>query len=73
MRCPSTNTSPVTSTRASGLWSTLLGDKGDPHFGVLHIASYLFLAFGFILLSNAWRVLYHAQRSKTLAALSNEV
>jgi len=49
------------------LWSTLLGEKGDPHFGFLHIASYIFLAFGFILLSNAWRVLYHAQRSKTLA------
>jgi len=25
------------------LWSTLLGEKGDPHFGVLHIASYIFL------------------------------
>ncbi|MDP3336993.1 MAG: isoprenylcysteine carboxylmethyltransferase family protein [Rhodoferax sp.] len=49
------------------LWSTVFGEKGDPHFGVLHIASYIFLAFGFILLSNAWRVLYHAQRSKTLA------
>src|SRR3990167_9442531 len=49
------------------LWSTLLGEKGDPHFGFLHIASYVFLAFGFILLSNAWRVLYLAQRSKTLA------
>jgi protein-S-isoprenylcysteine O-methyltransferase Ste14 len=49
------------------LWSTLLGEKGDPHFGFLHIASYIFLAFGFILLSSAWRVLYHAQRSKTLA------
>lgn len=49
------------------LWATLLGEKGDPHFGVLHIASYILLAFGFILLSNAWRVLYHAQRSKTLA------
>ena len=49
------------------LWSTLLGENGDPHFGVLHIASYVFLAFGFILLSNAWRVLYHAQRQHTLA------
>lgn len=26
------------------LWSTLLGEKGDPHFGVLHIASYVFWA-----------------------------
>ena len=49
------------------LWSTLLGEKGDPHFGVLHIASYIFLAFGFYLLANAWDVLYKAQRVKTLA------
>ena len=49
------------------LWSTLLGEKGDPHFGVLHIASYVFLAFGFYLLANAWDVLYQAQRRKALA------
>lgn len=49
------------------LWSTLLGEKGDPHFGPLHIASYVFLGFGFYLLSNAWNVLYHAQRRNELA------
>ncbi|OGA95514.1 MAG: isoprenylcysteine carboxyl methyltransferase [Burkholderiales bacterium RIFCSPHIGHO2_12_FULL_61_11] len=49
------------------LWSTLLGEKGDPHFGVLHIASYIFLIYGFYLLSDAWRVLYHAQRQHALA------
>ena len=49
------------------LWSTLLGEKGDPHFGVLHIASYVFLGYGFYLLSSAWNVLYHAQRGNTLA------
>lgn len=49
------------------LWSTLLGEKGDPHFGVLHIASYVLLAYGFYLLSAAWNVLYHAQRRHTLA------
>ena len=49
------------------LWSTLLGEKGDPHFGVLHIASYALLIFGFYLLANAWDVLYQARRSKTLA------
>lgn len=52
---------------AGHLWSTLLGEKGDPHFGVLHIASYVFLGFGFYLLANAWDVLYKAQRGKTLA------
>ena len=49
------------------LWSTLMGEKGDPHFGVLHIASYIFLAFGFYLLSSSWNVLYHAQKNKQLA------
>ena len=29
------------------LWSTLLGEKGDPHFGPLHIASYVFLGLAF--------------------------
>ena len=49
------------------LWSTLIGEKGDPHFGVLHIASYVFLGFGFYLLSSAWSVLYQAQRRHALA------
>ena len=49
------------------LWSTVLGEKGDPHFGPLHIASYVFLGFGFYLLSSAWSVLYHAQRRNALA------
>ena len=52
---------------AGHLWSTLLGETGDPHFGVLHIASYVFLGLGFYLLSSAWNVLYHAQRRHALA------
>lgn len=52
---------------AGHLWSTLLGEQGDPHFGVLHIASYVFLGYGFYLLSIAWNVLYHAQRRNVLA------
>ena len=52
---------------AGHLWSTLQGEKGDPHFGPLHIASYVFLGFGFYLLANAWRVLYDAQRHNALA------
>ncbi|MBN8492126.1 MAG: isoprenylcysteine carboxylmethyltransferase family protein [Burkholderiales bacterium] len=52
---------------AGHLWSTLLGEKGDPHFGVLHLASYVFLGGGFWLLSSAWNVLYHAQRRHALA------
>ena len=49
------------------LWSTLLGERGDPHFGPLHVASYVFLGFGFYLLSSAWNVLYHAQQRNGLA------
>ena len=49
------------------LWSTLLGEKGDPHFSVLHIASYVLLGLGFYLLSSAWNVLYHAQQRNALA------
>ena len=44
-----------------------MGEKGDPHFGPLHIASYVFLGLGFYLLSSAWNVLYHAQRRNALA------
>ena len=49
------------------LWSTLLDEKGDPHFGPLHIVSYVFLGFGFYLLSSAWNILYQAQRLNGLA------
>jgi protein-S-isoprenylcysteine O-methyltransferase Ste14 len=49
------------------LWSTLLGSKGDPHLGLLHLASYVLLGAGFWLLSSAWNVLYHAQRRQALA------
>ena len=49
------------------LWSTLLGEKGDPHFGALHIASYVFLAYGFYLLSVSWTVLFAAQGRQELA------
>ena len=49
------------------LWETLLGSKGDPHFSPLHLLSNGFIFAGFILLSAAWKVLYEAQRSRTLA------
>jgi protein-S-isoprenylcysteine O-methyltransferase Ste14 len=52
---------------AGHLWSTLLGLKGDPHFGALHLASFALLGGGFWLLSSAWNVLYHAQRHGELA------
>ena len=52
---------------AGHLWSTLLGESGNPHFGLLHLLSYALIGGGFWLLSNAWHVLYHAQRRGELA------
>lgn len=52
---------------AGHLWATLLNTGGDPHFGLLHIASYVLIGGGFGLLSSAWHVLYHAQRRNVLA------
>ena len=53
---------------AGHLWYTLLGFKGDPHSNPIHIASYVFIIGGFILLASSWRVLYTAQRDHGLAA-----
>lgn len=52
---------------AGHLWWTIFGMKGDPHFGVLHIASNILIAGGFILLGAAWPVLHAAQREHRLA------
>lgn len=49
------------------LWSTLLGSHGNPHYNAMHIASYVFIFYGFYLLSIAWNVLFHAQRHGRLA------
>jgi protein-S-isoprenylcysteine O-methyltransferase Ste14 len=52
---------------AGHLWNTLLGWKVNPHFDPLHILSNILILCGFILLSAAWKALYEAQRTKTLA------
>ena len=49
------------------LFEDFFGWGGDPHFGPFHIASYILIGYGFILLSNAWKVLYKAQSEHTLA------
>jgi protein-S-isoprenylcysteine O-methyltransferase Ste14 len=50
------------------LWETLLGWKGDPHFTLLHWLSEGLIVAGFILMSAAWKVLYEAQRTHTVAS-----
>lgn len=52
---------------AGHLLYTLLGLKGDPHLSLLHIVSNIFIIVGFLLLANAWEVLYKAQQKHTLA------
>ena len=45
----------------------LFGWRGNPHFGPFHFVSVVLIGAGFILISVAWRVLYEAQRSGSLA------
>jgi protein-S-isoprenylcysteine O-methyltransferase Ste14 len=52
---------------AGHLWATVLGFRGNPHFGVVHMFSNAFIIAGFLLLAVAWRVLYEAQRRHRLA------
>ncbi|MBI4183857.1 MAG: isoprenylcysteine carboxylmethyltransferase family protein [Proteobacteria bacterium] len=49
------------------LWSTLFDLKGDPHFSVFHLISYVLIGRGLVLLWMSWRVLHAAQRKGTLA------
>ncbi len=50
------------------LLEILFGWRGNPHFGPFHFLSFIFIGGGFILLSNAWKILYAAQRTHTLAS-----
>ncbi len=52
---------------AGHLWNTLIGWDINPHFDPLHILSNILIFGGFILLASAWKVLYEAQRTNTLA------
>ncbi len=49
------------------LLEDFFGWGGDPHFGPFHIVSYILIIYGFVLLSNAWKILYKAQSGHTLA------
>ncbi len=49
------------------LWEDLLGNKGDPHFSILHILSYVLIIGGVILISASWKILYQATKKHTIA------
>jgi len=50
------------------IWWMMTGRHGNPHFGLPHILSLVFIFGGFYLLSAAWHVLYEAQRKAMLAS-----
>jgi protein-S-isoprenylcysteine O-methyltransferase Ste14 len=52
---------------AGHLLEMLFGWKANPHFGPFHLLSFAFIGGGFVLIANAWRVLYKAQRQGELA------
>ena len=52
---------------AGHLLEMIFGWKTNPHFGPFHILSFIFIAGGFILISAAWKVLYDAQQTRSLA------
>lgn len=52
---------------AGHLLEMVFGWKANPHAGPFHILSFIFIAAGFILISAAWKVLYDAQQTRSLA------
>lgn len=52
---------------SSHLLQTLLGWRGDAHFGPLHLLSDMLILGGIILLAVSWKVLYRAQRNLEIA------
>jgi protein-S-isoprenylcysteine O-methyltransferase Ste14 len=52
---------------AGHLLEILFGWRANPHFGPFHLLSFAFIGGGFWLLASAWKVLFAAQHSHTLA------
>lgn len=52
---------------AGHLLEMMFGWKANPHFGPFHLLSFILIGGGFILIASAWRVLYAAQQTRSLA------
>ena len=52
---------------AGHLLEMMFGWRANPHAGPFHLASFVFIGGGFILISVGWNALYQAQRRHTLA------
>ena len=52
---------------AGHLLEMMFGWKAHPHAGPFHILSFVFIGGGSILISAAWKVLYDAQQTRSLA------
>ncbi|MDF0521265.1 isoprenylcysteine carboxylmethyltransferase family protein [Bradyrhizobium yuanmingense] len=52
---------------AGHLLEMMFGLKTNPHAGPFHVLSFIFIGAGFLLIAAAWRVLYDAQQTRSLA------
>ena len=52
---------------AGHLLEMMVGWKANPHAGPFHLLSFAFIGGGFILISVAWKALYEAQQTRSLA------